>query len=84
MSELTDEESKWLKKLNALMKKCPSDRLGFYTIGDPYVEIYDKSFDREIDDIMMNSNKDFGPTVHELDAKLGTIKFPSNVASTSG
>jgi hypothetical protein len=84
MSELTPEEAAWVKKMNALLKKCPSDRLGFYTIGDPRVEIYDRSFEGEIDDIMMNSNKDFGPTVDEVGARLGTLKFPNNVAATAG
>lgn len=84
MNDLTDDEAKWVKKLNRILAQCPSDRLGFYTVGDPRVEIYDRSFDRQIDDIMMNSNKDFGPTVDEVGARLGSLKFPANVASTSG
>lgn len=81
---LTHEEAAWLKKVNALLKKCPSERLGFYTVGDPSIAVYNKSFDDQINDIMMNSNKDFGPTVDAVDARLGAIMFPSNVHSTAG
>lgn len=40
---LTKEEKSWVKKMNTLAAKCPSDRLGFFSTGDPCVGIYDKS-----------------------------------------
>lgn len=84
MSELTDDELKWIKKLNALLQKCPSDRLGFYTVGDPRVEVYDTAFEGEIEEIMNRSNSDFGPAVDKVGARLGSLRFPANVASTAG
>ncbi|MBV2144195.1 hypothetical protein KUG47_11895 [Falsochrobactrum sp. TDYN1] len=80
---LTNAESKWLKKLQKVLNECPSDRLGFYTIGDEGVFIYDKSFDAEINEFM-NAGKDFCIAVYELDADLDHILFPSNVHSTAG
>lgn len=41
MAELTAAEKKWVKQVNALLAKCPSKRLGFYTIGDNDVMLYD-------------------------------------------
>lgn len=40
--ELTKAEKKWVKQVNALLAKCPSDRLGFLASGDRYVAIYDR------------------------------------------
>ena len=34
MSELTAEERKWVKQVQKVLDKCPSKRIGFYTIGD--------------------------------------------------
>lgn len=48
MAELTKEEKAWVKKVNALLAKCPSDRIGFYTIGDPTVFLYDLTHEEEI------------------------------------
>lgn len=49
MSELTAAEKKWVKQVNALLAKCPSKRLGFYTGGDPSIGIYDRTHQEEID-----------------------------------
>lgn len=34
MATLTKEEKAWVKKLNALLANCPSNRIAFATIGD--------------------------------------------------
>ncbi|MEE9924002.1 MAG: hypothetical protein PBV01_11640 [Brucella anthropi] len=84
-SELTDAESKWLKRLKKALRECPSSRLGFYTIGDDNVFVYDKSFDAEINELLdAEKGKDFCTAVYELDADLDCIRFPSNVHSTAG
>ncbi|KAB2783718.1 hypothetical protein [Brucella anthropi] len=82
-SELTDAESKWLKRLKKALRECPSDRLGFYTIGDEDVFVYDKNFDAEINELL-GAGKDFCTAVYELDAGLDSIIFPSNIHSTAG
>lgn len=76
----TVRELKWLAEVQAVLDRCPSKRLGFYTIGDREVTVYDKRFDAAID----ASGRDFGPAAYDLDAILGGISFPSNVHSTSG
>lgn len=46
---LTKEEKAWVKKLNKHLAACPSDRLSFYTGGDPSIFIVDKTHQDEID-----------------------------------
>lgn len=48
--KLTKEEKAWVKKLNKVLAECPSDRLGFYTIGDPQIELYDRTHQNEIEE----------------------------------
>ncbi|PWC21497.1 hypothetical protein EH206_09660 [Brenneria nigrifluens DSM 30175 = ATCC 13028] len=85
MTTLSKEERAWVKKVNDLLAKCPSKRLGFYTIGDAYVEIYDRTLEDEIND-QMDSGKagDFCIAVQHVDAALGTLNFPAAVHSTAG
>ena len=85
MSELTKIEDAWLKKVQKLINECPSSRLGFYTIGDRQIKIYDKRKDAEIDVLMTGRhNMDWCQAVDRLDIHLGRINFPSNVHSTAG
>lgn len=85
MAEITRAELKWLLRLQKVIDACPSERLGFYTIGDSEVVLYDKTRDDEINAIADSSNKDFCVIVDELDAGLGVvICFPSNVHATAG
>jgi len=78
---LTKEEKVWVKKVNALMNKCPSERLGFYTIGDPVVGIYDRTHQDEIDD----EGGDLIDIIHRegWDA-IEEINFPSSVQGVCG
>ena len=43
MTNLTKEEREWVCKLQKVLNKCPSDRLGCYTTGDQNLVLYDKS-----------------------------------------
>lgn len=38
---LTTEEKKWLKQLEKVFNKCPSSRLGCYTIGGAALTFFD-------------------------------------------
>lgn len=38
---LTPKERAWLKKLEAVMQECPSDRLACYATGDNTLYFYD-------------------------------------------
>ena len=46
---LTKEEIRWLKKLEKVFWECPSDRIGFYTIGDADLTVIDEKILREYD-----------------------------------
>jgi hypothetical protein len=78
--ELTAEEKKWIKSVQRALNKCPSVRLGFYTIGDNDLSIYDTNLEHKFD-----QDKDFGHAVAEVDAGASeTLIFPSCVHSTAG
>jgi len=82
---LTDDEIKWLAKLQKLLDKCPSDRLGFFTTGDPTIHVYDFSKEKEINRVMdANDNREFCHAVRNVGAELAFISFPNPVHSTSG
>lgn len=80
---LTVEEKKWLEKLEAVLAKCPSERFASYTIGDPNVTIYDKSFEPEID-ALCDRGCDVGRSVEEVGCALAIVRFPFAVQSTAG
>ena len=79
-AKLTADEARWIKRLQRVLNDCPSDRLGFYTIGDPNVSIYDKSGGAEDDD----SGLDFPQVVERHGAYLSSVYFPACVHSTVG
>ncbi|CAI1573865.1 Uncharacterised protein [Serratia entomophila] len=85
MAKLTKAETKWLDELQEVLNRCPSNRLGFATIGDRDVTVYDTSFSQAIEDHIFSSGTgDFIPTADQLGAVLGEITFPANVESTAG
>ena len=84
MAKLTKAEKKWLDELQEVLNRCPSDRLGFFTIGDKDVFVYDKRLDKQIDEIQDRGCRDFCQVVKDIDAGFGEITFPSNVHSTAG
>lgn len=80
---LTKEETAWVRKVQRLLSNPPSDRLGFYTIGDKEVSIYDISLEAEISEIH-DKRGEFCNAVEDCDALLGELIFPNNVCSTAG
>jgi hypothetical protein len=82
MSKLTEAELKWKIRVQKALNACPSDRIGFYTIGDHDIRLYDKS--KNVDEENSENQEDFCTTVDRLDAGLGGLDFPSNVHSTAG
>lgn len=81
---LTEAESRWVKRLQKVLRECPSDRLGFYTVGDREVFLYNRDKEAEVDAHFNNHNVDFCQAVDQADAYLGSIRFPSIVHSTAG
>jgi hypothetical protein len=52
MRKMTKEEAKWLDEVQDVLNRCPSKRLGFYTIGDPTVFVFDKKAHDKVCDHM--------------------------------
>lgn len=81
MSELTAAEKKWVKQVQKVLDKCPSKRIGFYTIGDNFIGLYDKDHQEVIDsadeDLVWALNK----TGHGFSE---SIDFPSAVQGVCG
>lgn len=80
---LTKKEATWLSRLQDVLDECPSTRLGFYTVGDPILTVYDKRKEERVN-ALIDEGRDFCTAVQELDAELDTLEFPSHVHSTSG
>lgn len=80
---LTKAEKAWIAKIQKLLDNPPSDRLGFYTIGDPDVTVYDRSKEAEMNEIG-ERGADWCDCVRAFDADLGSLTFPASVHSTSG
>lgn len=78
---VTEAEQEWIDQVAELLSNPPSDRLGLFTIGDPFMTVYDKSRDEELDTI---DDHDFCVAVEMLGAELGVIDAAMNIHSTSG
>ena len=84
MTGMTKEEDAWVKKVQRLLSNPPSDRLGFYTVGDHDVTVYDASRQAEIDAAYDAGSMEFSGAVEDCDAVLGRLNFPNQVHSTAG
>ncbi len=78
MNMLTKEEKSWMRKMQNLIDKCPP-RLGFYTVGDPDIGVFDKDKEDKFD-----YGNDMTVELERHDAYLGSLNFPSNVHGVSG
>lgn len=81
-SKLTKKERAWIAEVNAVLARCPSpEKIGFYTIGDPVIGLYDLRRDKEISD----SDDDLVRVAQQngwlFDERL---EFPSAVNSVCG
>ena len=76
---LTKEEKTWLHRLEKVLMNPPTDRIGFYTIGDPNLNVYDRSRDAEFD-----KDGDFGNIVYAAGAGLGSIDSACQIHSVAG
>lgn len=87
MAKLTKKEQAWVDDLQAVLDRCPSPQIiGFYTIGDPTIFLYDL---RRVDEVMAAldscSSSDWCTAVQNIGAGFDeTIDFPSPVESTAG
>ncbi|MGP8819587.1 hypothetical protein ACT021_17800 [Klebsiella michiganensis] len=82
MAKLTKKEQAWVDEVNAVMARCPSpEKIGFFTIGDPVIGLYDLRRDKEISD----SNDDL-VRVAQQNGWLSDerLEFPSAVNGVCG
>jgi hypothetical protein len=84
MARLTKKEQAWLDELQEVLDRCPSKRLGFYTIGDAALSVYDSKEERHIEERIDKIGAEFGYAVDLCKARLGYLRFPANVHSTAG
>lgn len=86
-SKLTKKEQAWVDEVNAVLARCPSlKKIGFYTIGDPSIALYDL---RRLDEVTAmldgRNSSDWCTAVQKIGAGFDeTIDFPSAVESTAG
>ncbi len=82
---LTNAEKKWIDEVNAVLAKCPSKRLGFATIGDPTVFIFDVTrYDEVCKKMERDGGYDFAPACRAIGALFSeTLDFPESVESTA-
>lgn len=87
MDKLTAKERAWIDELQAVLDRCPSPKkIGFYTIGDRNINLYDL---RRVDEVQnaldSSSSSDWCTAVEKIGAGFDeTIDFPSAVESTAG
>lgn len=85
MSELTQAEKKWVRDVQKVLDRCPSERIGFYTVGDSEVSLFDRAKETQITARQDRSGMDFGPAATVVNAQFDhALRFPSNVHSTAG
>lgn len=85
MSRLTAKEIEYLAELQAVLDRCPP-RLGFFTIGDPSLTVYDRSKESQISAYYeSHDSTDFCTCVDAAKAGFGVqLTFTAPVHSTSG
>lgn len=86
MSKLTKAERSWVADVQAVLDRCPSKRLGFYTTGDPTVTLWDRN---KADDVFnaLDSREagEFCSAVEVAGAGFdASFDFPNAVESTAG
>ncbi|CAI0730845.1 Uncharacterised protein [Serratia plymuthica] len=86
MAKLTKAEKKWLDEFQEVLNRCPSKRLGFYTIGDYQVVVYDRSKESKINGLLESGDAtDWCAGVAKAGADFGEgLDFPAQVHSTAG
>lgn len=87
MVKLTKKELAWIDELQDVLDRCPSPKkIGFYTIGDPNIHLYDLRKVKEVQSALdSRSASDWGPACYAAGAHIeGTIDFPSPVESVAG
>lgn len=82
MDKLTAKEKAWIAEVNEVLARCPSKRLGFYTIGDPQVEVFLIKHQEPCDE----QQEDLPRYLSRVDGVMtdATMYFPSAVNGVCG
>lgn len=80
---LTEEEEAYLAQLQTMLMSPPSERIGFYTVGDGALHVYDRSKENLIQERNQDS-VDFCRAVDEVGGSLGTVRCKCQIHSVSG
>ena len=75
MSKLTKEEIKWVEKAQEILNECPSKRIGFFTIGDSDLTLYDNTKMDEIMSYFDAGKSEYGGAVEKLARYLAGLLF---------
>lgn len=83
---LTKAERRWLDELQDVLNRCPSERLGFFTIGDNFLMLHDANREAEISAEMDENGGEWCSAAHRIGADFGgeSLTFPAAVHSTAG
>ncbi len=83
---LTKAERAWLTELQEVLNRCPSKRIGFFTIGDPAVCLHDATREDEIGDHQEKEGGEWASAAAAIGADFGGVAlyFPNAVHSTAG
>lgn len=85
MGSLTAAERKWVRGVQKALKNCPSKRIGFFTIGDDNVVLYDlEKFDKI--PTRISDEADLVSLLDKYDLRLDdeVIYFPNCVEGVCG
>ncbi len=83
--ELTKEQKKWLAGVQRALNKSGGEGLGFYTIGDSDICVYNKDYEDEIDEYQDGGAIDIWECIEAVGADFGiAITFPASVHSCAG
>ncbi|MBZ0057135.1 MULTISPECIES: hypothetical protein [unclassified Leclercia] len=85
--KLTKKEQAWIDELQAVLDRCPSpEKIGYYTIGDNNIFLYDLRRENEIQHALdSRAAGEWGTAAVYVGADFDeTIDFPSAVLSTAG
>ena len=83
---LTKAERAWLEEGQKWLNRCPSKRIGFYTVGDADICLHDATRENEIGDEQDANGGEWASAVERIGADFGgvALKFPNAVHSTAG
>lgn len=82
---LTKAEKAWLDKLQAVLSECPSSRLGFTTVGDCSVRVYDCTRHIEAAEDLDRNGGEYDTAIERIGAMFPVaLEFPRPVEGVAG